>query len=841
MTGSGSVRRRQWLAARAAAAAVRAPAAAAAALALAVLGTAPAMAATAARGQAPASAATAPATVKYYIVPRPAHGAVPTLYSIAAATLGNGSLYMEIFKLNKGRLQPNGQRLENPHAVEPGWVLLLPPDVSGPGVHSGPLPAAARATSRGSRRTSPRRPARAAASPAAAAAGYGSGTIVEPVIGGALLVFAVAGLGLVVRRRRRAGGNQRKPTLDRAAGPGSDWVRGLAADISGGTAGPGGAAAGAGGPGSPYPDPTNWPAAGPGVAASPSGGAPGAGGQGSPSGVPSSWPPSAHAYQGRPAGGDGPDWAYPDHPAWPAGSQGRPLTPDHPSWPATDLGRPVGAAADYGRPTGADRPGWPYPDHPSWPASDLGRPLADDDYPSWPASGPGGGWAGPDGPPPGGGAGLPQRERLGTAPAPAVHHDPNPGQPVPQVPPARGRHVRVPAGYSSHPGPADDTPQRWSAQLARSTGLIPQTYYDLAFGDGRLQVMLTETPGAGQDWATGPSSANVLQLTSADTGRQGAVTWQPGPPGNTDPVRMAQRILADADQQAAAIRLEAAAEAAAVREAAEREAAQIRLYTAAEAAPIRQGAEREAAEIRQLAAAQAAAVREAAEQEADAIRGAAQREADTLRSAVKAISADLTAYITEKLPGPIERVAGGAGPAEGYPAPAEGYARPASSPEKDRPGSGTWATAPHEAPARREEADHYEKAAPGGPATGSAMSATTPVRPGTRPRPARPATRPARRTEKPARSRQGHTARLFAGTIAALVVLALGTGAYQLATRGFTFFVFRSAGTGATDNSAIFPGIIPTPKPSPSPHPTAGTGQHGARGAHHRRRHHHHA
>jgi len=70
----------------------------------------------------------------------------------------------------------------------------------------------------------------------------------------------------------------------------------------------------------------------------------------------------------------------------------------------------------------------------------------------------------------------------------------------------------------------------------------------------------------------------------------------------------------------------------------------------------------------------------------------------------------------------------------------------------------------------------------------------------------------------------------FAGTITALVVLVLGTGAYQLATRGFTFFVFRSAGTGATDNNAVFPGIIPTPKPSPAhQHPKTGRGQHGAR------------
>src|SRR5262249_60387467 len=87
----------------------------------------------AAAGQAPRPAPAAPAKVKYYIVPPPGHGSVPTLYSIAAATLGKGSLFMEIFDLNKGRLQPNGQRLENPHSVEPGWILLLPPGASGPG------------------------------------------------------------------------------------------------------------------------------------------------------------------------------------------------------------------------------------------------------------------------------------------------------------------------------------------------------------------------------------------------------------------------------------------------------------------------------------------------------------------------------------------------------------------------------------------------------------------------------------------------------------------------------------------------------------------------------------
>ena len=725
---------------------------------------------------------------------------MPTLYSIAAATLGNGSLFMEIFNLNKGRLQPNGQRLEDPHSVEAGWILLLPPDASGPGVHFGPLPTAAKATAQVVHRHPHRSQATAAARAAAAGAGYGSGTLVETVIGGALLVFAAAGLGLVVRRRRRPGGGTRSGSGRRAGSrsrrpgprspepaeaipddPGGDWIRSLATDTPGSAVGPGGAAPGGGGPGQPYADHSGWPASDP----------------GRPVAATDGYGRSAAEY-GRSAAGDSQDWAYPDHPSWPANSPGGVLTPDHPSWPASDLGPPIGAAADYGRAGGPDRPGWAYPDHPSWPASDVGRPLTDDDYPSWPASDPGGGWAGPGGPaarpggpPPGGGAGLPQRERLSAAAAPTVHHDPAPRQPVPQVPPARGRHVRAPVGYAGRPGPggpADDAQQRWSAQLARTTGPIPQTYYDLAFGDGRFQVVLTEPPGANQGWGE-PAATSVLQLTGPDTGQQGAVAWQSADPGNADSVRLAQRILADADEQAAGIRLEAAAHAAAIREAAEREAVQIREQTAAEAAPIREGAEREAAEIRELAAAQAVAIRETAEQEVAELR--------TRLQAMSAELARVAASVTEDLPSPPGTKPGVKPPA-----------KPAGAPGAE-PGSGP-AAQPVDRPA---------------------------AAPGTRPRPARPAG-PARQTETPARPRQYRTLRVYAATIAVLVVLALGTGAYQLATRGYTFFVFRSAGTGATDNNAIFPGIIPTPKPSPAHHqPTTGPGQHGARKAHH---HHHH-
>jgi hypothetical protein len=78
--------------------------------------------------------------VRYYIVPPPGNGQKAFLFQIAAETLGNGDLYKEIFTLNKGRLQADGARLENPAAIDPGWILILPANAHGPGVHFGPLP-----------------------------------------------------------------------------------------------------------------------------------------------------------------------------------------------------------------------------------------------------------------------------------------------------------------------------------------------------------------------------------------------------------------------------------------------------------------------------------------------------------------------------------------------------------------------------------------------------------------------------------------------------------------------------------------------------------------------------
>jgi hypothetical protein len=232
------------------------------------------------------------------------------------------------------------------------------------------------------------------------------------------------------------------------------------------------------------------------------------------------------------------------------------------------------------------------------------------------------------------------------APVPATRYE----NPYPARP-AGGTHART---------------QRWSAQLARTQDTATQTYYELAFGDGRLQVMLTEPLAASQDWAAGVH-ARPVEVLPVGTDQAGSTGWDAVDLRNSDAVRVAERILSDADRQAAEIHHEAAAQATAIREAAEREATEIRQQAAAQAVPVREAAEREAAEIRQQAAAQAAAVREAAE-----------REATELRAHLLALSAELgrvAAYVTENLTSPATPVK--APPARPATAPA---ARPAAEP-----------------------------------------------------------------------------------------------------------------------------------------------------------------
>ena len=352
----------------------------------------------------------------------------------------------------------------------------------------------------------------------------------------------------------------------------------------------------------------------------------------------------------------GPDWSYfgDDHPSWPVGSEGpgwpQPGT-DYPNWPAN--ADHSGWSGDDGQqgwfeggpdprgPAGVTDPYWSYPaaDHPSWPAGAGGAdwPQPGADYPSWPAGAPGGGWA-----PGHGGSAWSQQE------APVAHYYDERRQTAGQ--PAPVASARVPATRSGYPAKryVGAHAKTWSAQLARTQDTATQTYYELAFGDGRLQVMLTEPPKSGQEWTTGMHA----QRLEANDFR------------NSDAVQIAERILSDADYQAAETQQEASAQATAIREAAEAEAAEIR---------------QQAAALKQQATDQAAATLQAAE-----------REAAEMRAATQSMSGDLhrvAAYVTQNLatPGAPPAALPAAAPAALPAEPATKPTRPAAKPV--RPGT----------------------------------------------------------------------------------------------------------------------------------------------------------
>src|SRR5262249_59487109 len=108
-------------------------------------------------------------------------------------------------------------------------------------------------------------------------------------------------------------------------------------------------------------------------------------------------------------------------------------------------------------------------------------------HPAGPAGARGGGWA-----PERGGSAWPRQEA-----AVAQHHDERwqtAGRP------AAVASATVPATRSGYPAKryVGAHAKTWSAQLARTQDTTTQTYYELAFGDGRLQVMLTEPPKTAQ-------------------------------------------------------------------------------------------------------------------------------------------------------------------------------------------------------------------------------------------------------------------------------------------------------------------------------------------------------
>jgi hypothetical protein len=164
---------------------------------------------------------------KWYQVRTQYQGKQEFLYEIAERFLGDGDRFTEIFTLNKGRMQADGMALTDPEAIEPGWILLLPPDAKGDGVHTGPLPVT---TSAPAPTTPTATPALPAASSSAEGGGFPAPLVILLAVG--LLIVAGAVTFMLRRRtpRRPSSSDDPATTLTAAA----DWIidralRGMAA------------------------------------------------------------------------------------------------------------------------------------------------------------------------------------------------------------------------------------------------------------------------------------------------------------------------------------------------------------------------------------------------------------------------------------------------------------------------------------------------------------------------------------------------------------------------------------------------------------------------------------
>jgi nucleoid-associated protein YgaU len=71
-----------------------------------------------------------PQTVSYVV---PGDGRGPdTYWDIAEARLGGGEHWQQIWDLNRGRTQPDGEVMTNPGLLKPGWTVLLPASAESP-------------------------------------------------------------------------------------------------------------------------------------------------------------------------------------------------------------------------------------------------------------------------------------------------------------------------------------------------------------------------------------------------------------------------------------------------------------------------------------------------------------------------------------------------------------------------------------------------------------------------------------------------------------------------------------------------------------------------------------
>jgi hypothetical protein len=73
----------------------------------------------------------APGAHKVYVVQPPQGRHHESLWEIADRHLGDGRRYQEIFDLNHGNRQPDGERLTLASLIRPGWVLDMPHDAVG--------------------------------------------------------------------------------------------------------------------------------------------------------------------------------------------------------------------------------------------------------------------------------------------------------------------------------------------------------------------------------------------------------------------------------------------------------------------------------------------------------------------------------------------------------------------------------------------------------------------------------------------------------------------------------------------------------------------------------------
>lgn len=83
--------------------------------------------------------ATQPPPTVSYVIPSDGYGP-DTYWDIAEARLGGGDHWQQIWDLNRGRAQPDGEVMNSPGLLKPGWTVLLPatatPPAAGPHVEN---------------------------------------------------------------------------------------------------------------------------------------------------------------------------------------------------------------------------------------------------------------------------------------------------------------------------------------------------------------------------------------------------------------------------------------------------------------------------------------------------------------------------------------------------------------------------------------------------------------------------------------------------------------------------------------------------------------------------------